>query len=58
MKRYIFEIQYNKNDKKNLWDKYWVQSENPAFAKSKIKYLFPGIFRATIIHVSSEEYYG
>lgn len=58
MKRYIFEIQYNKSDDKKLWDKYWINSENQAFAKSKIRFLFPGVYRTTIINVSEEEYYG
>lgn len=57
MKRYIFEIQYNKSDEKKFWDKVFVDADNPAFAKAKIKYQYPGIHRSTIINVLTDREY-
>lgn len=43
--------------KKKFWDKIFIDADNPAFAKAKIKYLYPGIFKSTILNVLTDRDY-
>ena len=40
-----------------IFDKVFVDADNPAFAKAKIKYQYPGIHRSTIINVLTDREY-
>lgn len=55
MKRYIFDIQYNKGDK-NL-DKVWIDAIGQKQAMRKLSKLYPGVYSMTMDRIAREVWY-
>lgn len=52
MKRYIFEIQYNKTDKEV--DPVYIDAESRERAKQKLRKQFPGVYNIKFIRIEKE----
>lgn len=54
MKRYIYDIQYNENDGKELLDRVWVDALNPRLAINKLKKQYPGVYRFHFVIIEKD----